>query len=1289
MLPEKFAGCRLAAGDLQLYRVPHAIRSSSPHNKMKRIPAFIFSLTLPLLHGITATPNLATNIERPLRYHPDGTDFVIENGAEFFNRPLYGMNTAFRVDAGDRPEFSLYLPGRGGNLRIGMKTAAGAKWLFDAEKIVARYRPGSMLYEVHDPLLGGGTLRLTALPMDKTEGLIVRAELTGADNVELVWAYGGANGQRGSRDGDIGCEKVPVSEFFQLKPEFCKDDEFTIHTSDFTMRSKAATIVGLAPDGSKLALADAKKWSSLGDLLAVAGRPVPEFAVVVGQAPMHSGAAIYLALQRIAKDAGGGELQTYKDVRTDVAEKKGAQKIADLPPAYEAAQLAQLFTDAEKHRREIAEKIVVETPDPFINAAASALCVAADGVWDESAGAFMHGAVAWRTRLLGWRGPYSGDALGWHDRTERHLMNWFPKQNTEPVTVAGEPAQVPQDAGVNFARDEPELHSNGDLSRSHYDMNLPAIDVFFRHILWTGDVDFARKNWPVIERHLAWERRLFRREFGPEKLPLYEAYCCIWASDDLQYEGGGAAHSTAYNFYHNKMAARIARQLGLDSKPYEDEADLISNAMRSELWLPDRGWFAEWKDLLGLQLTHPNAALWTFYHTVDSEVPTPMEAWQMTRFVDTQIAHIPLRGAGVPEGFCTVPTTSWMPYTWSTNNVVMAEVAHTSLAYWQAGRGDEAFRLFKGCVLDSMFMGLCPGNVGMCTQFDIARREAQRDFADGCGMTSRALVEGLFGVKPDALAGELFISPGFPAEWDHAKINHPDFNFAFRREGMMETFLVEPKFSKPMRLKLEIPARGDKVVGVTVNGSPVRFIAPDGPWPSATVPFAQCSNAENVGAPRIRLMIRDAAPSYKIVVEWAGNPPSKTVCPAVVAQGTQFEASVERAALIEVSDPQKSLSGFSKATNKLTATANDAIGHRSFFVKVNQGDLRWWLPVAFEIRPAFEIVQSERQDAEHFRFRFRNNTPVAIDGNADIFLGGKKFASTVRAAAMGDSDELALPANAVSTGTARVRMKLADGIGAEGTLVNWKVKSDAATKWETVDLGAVFNDRVTQIFKNEYLSPRSPYCSLAIPKQGIGSWIHWNPATDKFAACDVDDSGLRAVADKNNGRLILPSGIPFQTAGTGDAKNIAFTSQWDNYPREIAVPLIGSASHIYLLMAGSTNSMQSQFDNGEVVVAYADGSTERLALRNPTTWWPIDQNYFIDDYAFRRPEATPPRVDLKTGIVRVPDIADFKGKGGKIDGGAATVLDLPLNASKELKSLTVRTIANEVVTGLMSATLAR
>lgn len=64
-------------------------------------------------------------------------------------------------------------------------------------------------------------------------------------------------------------------------------------------------------------------------------------------------------------------------------------------------------------------------------------------------------------------------------------------------------------------------------------------------------------------------------------------------------------------------------------------------------------------------------------------------------------------------------------------------------------------------------------------------------------------------------------------------------------------------------------------------------------------------------------------------------------------------------------------------------------------------------------------------------------------------------------------------------------------------------------------------------------------------------------------------------------------------------------------------------------------------------------------------------------------------MDLKSGAVRVLDLSAFKGRGGKVTGGAATVLDLPLNGGRELRSLTVRTLANEVVIGLMAVTLKR
>ena len=81
------------------------------------LPAQGVTGDVPPERHVPILPTFKGRTERALRYRPEGTDFVIENGPEFFNRPLYGANTFFRVDAGDKPEFSIYMGGRGGNLR--------------------------------------------------------------------------------------------------------------------------------------------------------------------------------------------------------------------------------------------------------------------------------------------------------------------------------------------------------------------------------------------------------------------------------------------------------------------------------------------------------------------------------------------------------------------------------------------------------------------------------------------------------------------------------------------------------------------------------------------------------------------------------------------------------------------------------------------------------------------------------------------------------------------------------------------------------------------------------------------------------------------------------------------------------------------------------------------------------------------------------------------------------------------------------------------------------------------
>jgi len=1074
-------------------------------------------------------PLRSASIDRPLRYTPDNGDFVIENGTELFNRPLYTAHTPCRVDAGDRPEFAFCFPTKGGVLRLGIAAPAGAKWLIDADKIMARYRPGMEIYEISDSLTPGATLTVAALPTQQTAGLVVSATLSGGGPVDLIWAYGGGTGENSRTHFDLNGDPN-LARVWNLQPADCEGAKVAVAGTSFSYTSAVGTMTCTGPAGGRVIAGDSSKWESAKDLLDSKATNSP---VAVGRAAIGNG--IYVAIQ------------------------KSDQPVADP---------AALFAESERYREQVAQRVTVDTPDPFINASIGAMCIAADDIFQSPT--FMHGANAWRTPLLGWRGPYAMDVLGWHDRAQTHLSYWASRQNTDATDA---PTVAVADPAKNLAENDWKmLHSYGNIPQTHYDMDLAFIDELYWHFFWTGDVEYVRKMWPVITRHLAWEKRCFDRD------GLYEGYACIWASDGLEYNGGGAAHSTAYNYLHNLLAARMARVIGEDPAPYEKEAQRIHDAMESRLWLPRLGWYGEYQDLLGLKRVHPDAAVWTVYHSIDSRVPDPFETYQLLRYVDTQIPHIPVRGPGVPAGdFHVVSESNWQPYEWSLNNVVMAEVAHTALAYWEGGRPEEAWKLFKGTILDSMYLGVCPGDLPNLSFYDDYRGESYRDFGDTTGSTSRTFIEGLFGILPDALAGELTIRPGFPGDWDHASIRTPDVQYSYKRDGESDDFTVVPTFARAMSLKLIWPARLDHVAAVRIDGRPA-------PW---------SVDETAIGAPRI-VVTAAAAARFDVSVQWSGAAPARAVNPPVVAPGEAMQATVSPAQALEVRDPQTAWS----VDRSLTGIATGEVGHRTAFVKVRQGDLTWWLPINFEIRPLPQASPPAEPKPQ-------------------------------------------------------------------------------ALSFTTVDLSSVFNDRVTQIFRNRYLSPRTPYCSLQMPVQGIGVWSTFN------GNARIDDSGLRRAAGAA-GRVVTPSGIPFLTPGGAEAKNIAFTSRWDNYPVDIRIPVSGQAAHAYLLMAGSTNPMEAQMDNGEVVFSYADGGSARLALRNPTNWWPIEQDYLKDDYAFARSGPTPTRLALASGRFYVPSC-----NGAKIAGGAATVVDMPLNKERALAFVTIRSLSNQVVTGLMSLTLAR
>jgi hypothetical protein len=1130
---------------------------------------------------MAAKPALWHNKERSIRYQPEGNDFVITNGKRRFVRALYGTNTGFRIEAGDLPEFALYMPGMGGNFKFGIIAGDKSKWLIDAAHIKATYRPGSMLYEVKDPLLGNGTMYIHILALADAEGMIIKTEFKNVtSDSELIWVFGGATGKKFSRDGDIGAD--PESSFY-LNAENCKDNAYKIEKNYFHLlygTGKVLTeeeryeiqhvpggstttndtknikqLAGLFLPGALLKLGDAGNQKTPLDLYNSSAKAAP---VVNGKIKIQNSSSYFLIQNALS------------------------------PVTKEYELLKEYFNKAEAARKKIADRVRLNTPDKYINTLGGALSIAADAIWEDPS--YMHGAIAWRMRLNAWRGAYVADPLGWHDRARKHFSSYALSQITTPAVTG-----VVMDTALHLARHQEKIgtalfsdgyicrNPNGDIRAHHYDMNLVFIDQLLNHFNWTGDTGYVKQMWPLIKRHLAWEKR----NFDADGDGLYDAYAAIWASDALQYSGGGVTHSSAYNYRANKTAAELAKLIGEDGTMYQHEADKIAGAIQKYLWLPAQGSYAEYKDLLGKQLVHPSPGLWTIYHAIDSKVPDKFQAYQNLRYIDKEMPHIPVRAKGFDEkGLYLLSTTKWQPYTWSVNNVALGENLHTALAYWQGNRSEEAYRLWRSALIESMYMSASPGGFQQLSFYDAIRGELYRDFADGIGMAGRSLVEGLFGIQPDALHDTLTIQPGYPVAWNYASLQIPDVYFDFKRTGKTDSYNIRQFFSKRLRLKLIIPAINDDVAQVRVNGIAVNWKIVPG---SVGTPLMQ------IDAP--------AEEQYKIQIYWKGRSiPDKEYKKDVTFNNTRFDFSLPGMKMLDFFDPQHAMDSARINNNRLSAIAqNDG----TCFVRVKQGAFEWWQPVFLDV----------------------------------AFFSGK---------ALQDYDPALRKDNAMNK----------------------------------VDLASYFNDKVTNIFRHQYLTPRPTSPTLQLPTQGIGNWCY--PLT----TADIDDSGTRKLAGITK-EIHSLDGIPFSIASDTLLNNIIFTSQWDNFPDSISIPVSGNASLLHLLMAGTTNPMQFGVANGMVVVGYTDGTTDTLELENPRNWWPIEQDYFIDDFAFGAVGYTPERLYLKegkfaAGLSKYSSIKGFSNRA--IDGGAATVLSMRIDKTKTLKTLTVHAIANDVVIGLMAAT---
>ncbi len=228
-------------------------------------------------------------------------------------------------------------------------------------------------------------------------------------------------------------------------------------------------------------------------------------------------------------------------------------------------------------------------------------------------------------------------------------------------------------------------------------------------------------------------------------------------------------------------------------------------------------------------------------------------------------------------------------------------------------------------------------------------------------------------------------------------------------------------------------------------------------------------------------------------------------------------------------------------------------------------------------------------------------------------------------------------------------------------------KPPADARWACLELSPAFNGDVRAIFRQQYLSPRPATCSLRLATDGYSTWQMMLDPKHRPPAIDL--SGVAALLDPAR-RLRTPQGVPF--AWAEGERNIALTSLWDNWPGQVVVPVNRKAEGLWLLVCGFTNPMQGRIANAEVRLKYADGTVEKLELVPPFNFWSLcpfgraDYDYPRDGFAL--PKVPPQTVQLGNNC-------------------RAILLNRRLRPDVTLESLTLETLSQEAIIGLMGASL--
>lgn len=809
----------------------------------------------------------AAPLKQDYMYRPVNGGIEIRNGEGRFNRPLY--STVPRQDrlvalAGDRPEFMLMKishtksMNKLANLKLG---CAGSPWLSEIDPVLSRYCKGQQQYRVGEEMQ---RIEIDAVRAMSFEGLLLRVKCGRKPIGPLVIAIGG----RASANYD----QNPAAAF---NPKECQGTKIEFAANTVRLSGKGPVLFGTANVPLAFTAADPGAVKQGPDALCKS----------------RAGEAAVAAL--VAEWPAAGEI--FLILTTDTPDSSGVKSFLKSP--------AKVFARAIEDNKALANAIVIETPDPYLNTALPHALLGYNAAWSEPT--FRHGAIAWHDAFAGWRVTYGATTAGWHDRVQSHMKAFYGKQSKE--------GRIPSMLGRDGI----------------YNMGEQLVDQALYDWEWTGDLKPLRDGgFDAIARHLDWGEKYIKTPDG-----LYENFLNAWNTDYKWCNGGGGTIASVYYWRANKAMADIAARLGKNQSVFEKRATEIAAAVEKRLWSERVGVYGEYRDRFGHKLLHESPDFSSIYTPIDLRYCDPLKSYTMLRFAlrrfETMRGTIPRKGA-------IIYSSEWLPDHYSTRGLYTAEIVNAMLAMYRIGLTDAA-EPFRRAIDGSFFAGPAPGSTGYVMRPD-GTFKPHTDFTDTTSMYVRNVVDGLFGVRMQAPDERITLQPAFPLEWDHASISCSAVEYQYTWDRSTEIMTI--KTARSLTPTVRLRARRADISAVTVNGKPAKYDVEPGigcSWVKVTAPLGM---------------------ETRVVIAYGTEELPRAKAPATGIAGELCTVSVNHGQIKEVRHGSHKLgrSDISADGTACTIPLPSEAGVTTFFVRVTHRNAQLWLPVEVDVQTATSVI---------------------------------------------------------------------------------------------------------------------------------------------------------------------------------------------------------------------------------------------------------------------------------------------------------------------------------------------